>query len=173
MAETGKIRVLKVREPSLDIKADREYVALLGASNISTKRYTADSYSASSAIWSITSPSVRCGLDRRIIIELQFNVACPGANVRVDANGYMIANTTAGPRQYPIHSVIKTAECLLNDQAFSMEFSRIIHGLLKYGNVVDDRNFFMGGTPHRPDTAGTYSDVGQITGQSQSILHLL
>ena len=76
----------------------------------------------------------------------------------------MIPNTNAGPRQYPIHSVIKTAECLLNDQAFSMEFSRIIHGLLKYGNVVDDRNYFMGGTPHRPDTAGTYSDVGQITG---------
>ena len=59
MAETGKIRVLKVKEPRLDIKADREYVALLGASNISTKRYNADSYSSSSAIWSITSPSVQ------------------------------------------------------------------------------------------------------------------
>ena len=40
-------------------------------------------------------------------------------------------NPEAGPRQYPIHSIIKTAECMLNDQAFSMEFSRIIHGLIK------------------------------------------
>ena len=81
MAETGKIRVLKVKEPRLDIKADREYVALLGASNISTKRYTADSYSSSSAIWSITTPSVRCGLDRRIIVDLTFIVQCNGTNV--------------------------------------------------------------------------------------------
>ena len=62
MSDTGKISVLRVKEPRLDIKADREYVALLGASNISTKGYTADSYSTSSAMWSITSPSVRVDL---------------------------------------------------------------------------------------------------------------
>ena len=61
MSDTGKISVLRVKEPRLDIKADREYIASLGASNISTKAYTADSYSSSSAMWSITSPSVRCG----------------------------------------------------------------------------------------------------------------
>ena len=93
MAETGKIRVLKVKEPRLDIKADREYIALLGASNISTKRYTADSYSTSSAQWSITAPSVRCGMDRRIIIELKFYVSCGGTNVNYIAGAGYPANT--------------------------------------------------------------------------------
>ena len=37
-----------------------------------------------------------------------------------------------------------------------MEFSRIIHGLLKYGNIVEDRNYFMGASPHRPDVAGKH-----------------
>ena len=170
MAETGKIRVLKVKEPRLDIKADREYVALLGASNISTKYILLIHIHTSSAIWSITAPSVRCGMDRRIIIDLTFIVSCGGTNVNYivaagyPANTWLTPNDDAGPRQYPIHSIIKTAECLLNDQAFSMEFSSIIHGLLKFGNTVEDRNYFMGASPHRPDVAGIYSNAGQYAG---------
>ena len=98
MSETGKISVLKVKEPGLDIKADREYVALLGASNISTKPYVADSYSSSSAIWSITAPSVRCGIDRRIIIELKFIISCGATAINYICcrNGYP-ANTWLKP----------------------------------------------------------------------------
>ena len=31
--------------------------------------------------------------------------------------------------------------------------------LLKYGNIVDDRNYFMGASPHRPDVGAVYDQM--------------
>ena len=36
--------------------------------------------------------------------------------------------------------------------------------LLKFGNTVEDRNYFMGASPHRPDVAGVYSNDGNYAG---------
>ena len=55
-----------------------------------------------------------------------------------------------------------------------MEFSRIIHGLLKFGNTVEDRNYFMGASPHRPDVGPVYgSDAGGIYAGNRNPFTLL
>lgn len=156
-SDVGKITVLKVKDPRLDIKADREYIAMMGASMISTKAYVADSFDASSAVWAITTPSVRVGLDRRVEVEAQFLITCKrDDNPALYAVVSQLQRLNAGLRQFPLHSVIRNAEGQLNNQAFSCEFSRIIHGLLRYGNTVEDRQYFMGATAHYPDNYCSY-----------------
>lgn len=159
-SDVGKISVLKVRDPRLDIRADREYVAMMGASMISTRRYKADSFDNASAIWSITTPSVRVGMDRRVEIEATYTITCKKVNPANDkAQIAFASNPEAGLRQYPLHSVLRNVEGQLNNQAFSGEFSRVIHSLLKFGNDVNDRQYFMGASPHMPDVSTSYTGL--------------
>lgn len=161
------IKVLKVREPRLDIEPDRTYIAMMGGSHVTTKSYNADTANNSQIIWSITTPSVRVGLDRRIECEFSVDVTCGTGvgdalaplNTGVGGNNpdAWSSLVNVGPRQYPLHSIIEVLNCRLNDQAFSYEPSRLIHALMRYGNEVEDRQHFMGSTPHKPDVATSYS----------------
>ncbi len=146
------ISVLKVREPRLDIKANREYIAMMGGSQVTTKSYTSDTASNSQILWSITTPSVRVGLDRRLELDVRFKVSLPGATL-VPTNFDQLG---CGLRQYPLHSIIEVANVQLNDQAMSYEPAQLIHGLLNYGNDTEDRQYFMGTSPHKPDVYWDY-----------------
>ena len=128
----------------------------IGAVNVTTKPYNADSVSDSQLSWSIPTPSVRVGLDRRIDMDIQFDVACPGFNVS-EAN---LNSTTAGLRQYPVHASAETMNCRLNDQSLTWEPREVIHSLLSYGNDVEDRQHFMSATAHKPDIYWTFAQLG-------------
>jgi len=147
------IKVLKVREPRLDIKADREYIAMLGGANVTTKSYSSDTASDSQILWSVTTPSVRVGMDRRLELDVRFRVSCAGGTL----NPANFDSLGAGLRQYPLHSVMEVVNVVLNDQAMSWEPSQLIHGLLNYGNDTEDRQYFMGTSPHKPDVYWTYN----------------
>lgn len=158
------VKVLKVNEPRMDIEADRTYIAMMGASNVSTRSYTASSANESSVIWSVTTPSVRVGMDRRIEMELQFAVKAVGANgiTPLPLNPLLKSGNflTSGLRQFPIHSIIEVLNVKLNDQAISSEPNKFIHALLAYGNDAEDRQNFMGSSPHIPDNIFSYSEPG-------------
>lgn len=164
------IKVLKVREPRLDIDADRTYVAMIGGSNVTTKSYTSDTASNQQIIWSITTPSVRVGMDRRMDIEFSCNVSCLN-NVGAAAPLLAVPTPTswsdvvnAGLRQFPLHSIIEVVNVRLNDQALSYEPSQLIHALTEYGNDEEDRQYFMGSTPHKPDISPDYGLVAANVG---------
>lgn len=159
------IKVLKVREPRMDIEADRTYVAMMGGSHVTTKAYGSSTANNSQVTWSVTTPSVRVGMDRRIDVEFRFSVTCKtalGVPCKLNANFEKILN--AGPRQYPMHSIIEVMNCRLNDQAFSYEPAKLIHAMMRYGNTVEDRQNFTGSTPHKPDISPNYELVSANVG---------
>lgn len=175
VADTGVVRLLKIHEPRLDIRADREMVAVMGASSISTRQYISDSASTSSVIWSQTTPSVRVGVDRMVELDITFDVELkptrdengvdvrmfPGVGpddvFRVTPEDMKIAG---GARQYPLHSVIENCQVRLNDQAFNWEPSDTVHALLNYGNVWEDRQYNTGSSAHKPDNFWRYEGQG-------------
>lgn len=154
------ISLLKVNEPRLDIQPDRMYLTHVGATNITTRPYNADSISDSQITWAITTPSVRVGVDRRIDMDITFDIGCTGTA----ANAANLLQMNAGIRQYPVHASSETMNCRLNDQSFSWEPNEIIHGLLSYGNDVEDRQHFMSATPHKPDIFWSYDQTGIYAG---------
>jgi len=166
LSDVGVVNLVKAQEPRLDIRADREFVALMGAANISTRPYTANSASTGQVIWSLTTPSVRVGLDRNVEISLtatvDFNpVAGPNAPA---GTGYRIRPNISdisdfGPRQYGLHSICEVVQLRLNDQAFSWEPAEILHPILEYGLTAEDRQYNMGSSAHYPDQQWRYNGV--------------
>ena len=154
------ISLMKVNEPRLDIQPNRVYLTHIGATNVTTKPFNADSVSDSQIAWAITTPSVRVGLDKRIDVDLQFDVGCDGVDC-VDARTNKV---TTGIRQYPIHSSTETINARLNDQSFTFEPNEVIHPLLSYGNDIEDRQHFMSATAHKPDIYWKYDQDGTNAG---------
>ena len=175
VAETGVVRLVKIHEPRLDIRADREMVAVMGASSISTRQYNADSASTSSVIWSQTTPSVRVGVDRMVELDITFDVELrptrndngidvpmavgTGANDVSQVRPHLMRDS-GGPRQYPLHSIIENCQVRLNDQAINWEPSDTIHALLSYGNVWEERQYNSGSSAHKPDNFWRYEGQG-------------
>ena len=147
------IKVLKIRDPRLDIEPDRTYVATIGGSNITTKSYTSDTANNSQIVWSITTPSVRVGMDRHVDLDITVRLTCTGSATLV-AGWENVMN--AGLRQFPLHSICEVINCRLNDQAFSWEPAQTVHALCQYGQTVEDRQYWMASTGHKPDTATDY-----------------
>jgi hypothetical protein len=158
MAETGSVRLVKAHEPRLDIRADREMVAMMGAANISTRGYVADTASAGQIIWSQTTPSVRVGVDRTIEAEVVFNVVFgnlpAGVTIKDPFNPQDF-----GLRQYPLHSIMENLQLRLNDQAFNWEPADTLHAMMRYGNDVGDRQYNAGSSAHKPDATWRYSEI--------------
>ena len=67
--DVGVVRLLKHWDTRLDVRADREMVLQMGAANVSTRKYSADSVSTGQVIFSQTTPSVRVGVDRSIEVD--------------------------------------------------------------------------------------------------------
>lgn len=157
--DIGVVRLVKAYEPRLDIRADREFVATIGPSNISTRRFRADSISTAQTSWSLTTPSVRIGVDRTIEVDMIYRITfAPQVAgqpvVQLIPNLFNVGNV--GPRAYPIHSTCEVVSLTLNDQHVSLDPSDIIHPLLEYGNDIKERQYNMGATPHRPDVFWRY-----------------
>jgi hypothetical protein len=167
-SDVGVVRLIKAYEPRLDIRADREFVAMMGPSNISTRRYQADTKSNSQVVWSQTTPSVRIGVDRTIEVDITFRVehaltvtAPPPPYVGGPPilNNNLHSVTDFGPRAYPLHSITEVMSLRLNDQQFTWEPSETVHGLLTYGNTWQDRQYNMGASAHYPDQVWRYDNV--------------
>jgi hypothetical protein len=169
LSDVGVVNLYKAYEPRLDIKADRDYIAMMGAANISTQRYSANSASSGQIIWSLTTPGVRNGVDRRV--EMDCTATCEAtitggraAPTAQEAGFYYrvgpitnLRGTKFGPRQWPLHQITETIQVRLNDQAFSWEPAQQVAPLLEYGLVPEDRQYAMGSTPHYPDQFWRYT----------------
>jgi len=158
----GVVNLVKAREPRLDIRADREFVALMGAANISTRTYNSNSSSTGQIIWSQTTPSVRVGVDRCMPVEVtavvDFTItggAAAPVQYRMKPN--ITHGNNFGPRQYGLHSICEVIQLRLNDQAFSWEPAEILHPILEYGLTPEERQYSIGSSAHYPDQQWRYN----------------
>lgn len=147
---TQGIKVVKYNEPRLDIQPERVYNAKMGGASYVNQSLNANSYSDQQITWSVVTPSTLVGVDRQIFLDLEFLVRSTDAVGFGDANLDMVGT---GYRQFPIHSIVQTCNLRINGQSFSWEPSKQVHELLRYGNTYNERNLWLGASPHQPDTA--------------------
>ena len=175
LQNVGVVTLYKAQEPRLDIQANRDFIGLMGAANISTVGYSCNSASTGQIAWSQTTPSVRNGVDRTVELDLTatitpvFSGGAANTYYRIrPMKGENGANqgVKAGLRAYPIHSICETVQCRLNDQTFSWEPAEQLHALLEYGLTQEERQYAMGSTPHYPDQQWRYTEN---TGNQRSV----
>lgn len=155
------VPVKKVIDPRLDIQ-ERVYYAKMGGANITYNEYQALSATDSQIVWSNTTPSVNVGVDRRMYVEMDFDVEYPST---VEVGNLPKFNTimrdkNLGLRQYPLASAIETVSLKLNNSTQSSNCQDLVHALQRYGTCPDERNRYMSGTASYPDQFPSYDPEG-------------
>ncbi len=160
------INVLKAWEPRLDIEENRVYVCMQGAASMTVSPQNCQNISLSQIQWTVTTPSTRTGVDRRLDKDttwyIDYNNATADMNNSFN-NLLLSASTTCGPRQYPLASCTLVENFRLNDQLFGWEPSELVAPLQQYGNEVEDRQYYCA-APHMPDTFFSYNQTGYNSG---------
>ena len=143
---------IRVLEPRVDVKADVEqnHVVLQGGLRVTQQLHTADTASASQALWSIYPPSPQTIVDRLVKVKFQIEMTTTNGN-DID----WTANELA-PRQFPLQSVLDVLTVQINGESISDNVSDKIHALLAYGNTAEDRNKSWSQTAAQPDQYPTY-----------------
>jgi hypothetical protein len=158
-------RILKVKEPRLDIKPTREFLAKIGASNINVRREPATSKTSSIVSWSIITPNSKIGLDRRIWFEYTIKLtSASAAGVVVPPPATWLETGSCGPRQFPISSCARVSSVTVNSSQ-NLNLSpqnEILHAIMNYGNDDEDRQYWLGGVPHKPDYTMSYEDASAV-----------
>lgn len=160
------INVLKAWEPRLDIEDNRTYVCMMGGASMTISPQTAQNISLSQIQWTVTTPSTRTGVDRRLDKDTTWyidynNIAQDQTNSF--ANPYYSSSITCGPRQYPLASTVLVENFTLNDQLFGWEPCELVAPLQQYGNEVEDRQYYCA-APHMPDMFFSYDVSGLNAG---------
>ena len=147
---------IKVLEPRVNIKPDdsHTHVVLQGGLRITENVFPADSWGSAGvqpiqATWSIFPPSTQTIVDRYVRARLYLEV-------KVDEELEIGANDSLC--QFPVATMTDTLTVTLNGTGLSDNVADKIHGMLCYGNRIDDRNKSWATTPAMPDMYQEYGD---------------
>jgi hypothetical protein len=160
----SSIVVKKTLDPTVAVSKDRTYLVKTGASNILLRKESCNTVGNSAIKWNVTTPSTRVSMDRSITVTTRIFLKSSNAPATVINPDAVFSTSTAGLRQWPLHSCIDNMILKLNDNTMSYEPSRCIAALMQYGNNAEDRATFMSGTATKPDITSSYNlgvnDVG-------------
>lgn len=151
------ISLKKILDPRLAVEQERLWVIPVGPSIVTTTSYNCDSVSESQLKWSIVTPSLEDGFDRKVIIDSVWEIYDSLGTAPEPLN---FGNTSVGIRQWPVHSVTTNLQSRLNGYTTSWEPQELIHSLTSYGNDENDRQYYMSATPHKPDFYYSYNTAG-------------
>lgn len=140
-----------VQTPRTAVKSDlaKNHVVLQGGQRVTENVLPADSYSATSANWSVHPPSTTTIVDR--YVKAKFYV-----EVKSDVD--FILGSKEGLRQFPIAAVTDVLTVQINGESISENVADIGSALLCYGNGPSDRTKSWSTTAAMPDQYQKYSD---------------
>jgi hypothetical protein len=162
------IKVQKVESEILYTEKEKIIAVLDGGSEITYRIYPSTSYSSNSIQFSIIPPNQNIFVNRRIYLQMTFNVTFSKSGTPVafgnvvSPNGYLY-----GLRQYPLSSIIETLTATINNATCSIQLSDVVHEVQKLMNNAEERFFELGICPAAPDQFQNYQD-GSILGTSRS-----
>lgn len=157
------IPVAKITDPLLDI-VSRVYLAKQGAASVTHQQVQAVSYSDAQVRWSVYTPSVNIGVDRRFYVEQDFTVNLgqfvAGPQVgQFPQFGQVFGNDT-GLRQLPLASCLESVQLKLNNSTVSINLDDTIHALMRYGSSPQERTHYLSGSPSCPDQFSEFANAG-------------
>lgn len=157
------IPVAKITDPLLDI-VDRMYLAKQGAASVTHQQVQAVSYSDAQVRWSVYTPSVNIGVDRRFYVEQDFVVTLGTFTAGPNAGAYPlfgeVFGNDGGLRQLPLTSCLESVQLKLNNSTVSINLDDTIHALMRYGSSPQERNHYMTGSPSCPDQFPEFANAG-------------
>jgi len=157
------VPVAKITDPLLDI-VSRVYLAKQGAASVTHQQVQAVSYSDAQVRWSVYTPSVNIGVDRRFYVEQDFRVTlqpfAAGPDAGLLPTFAQVFSNDSGLRQLPLTSCLESVQLKLNNSTVSINLDDTIHALMRYGSSPQERNHYLSGTPSCPDEFPEFANAG-------------
>ena len=165
--------VAKVVIPQAQINEQKNYGILKGSAETSWKVITTQSYSTSSIQFTAPPPSPGIIVDRKIWLNVSFNLTFTGSSTAPfgvlqnpapafiygnSGNNAQAGSARDAPRAYPLSSCITTLTCKLNNTDVSVNLNDVVQPLLRYHNDIDPlHNYDYSLTPAMMDQFQQYS----------------
>ena len=132
-----------------------QYALVKGAETYTYRNYPSNSCSNSNINWSTPSPSFEDVLSRVCVIEVPLNIQFSGPG-SANPDEAMIQSNLDAFRAYPLESIIKSIQVMINGEVFTCNMSQIVHPFSRYHLGVEDFN--KGITPNMLDFYQSYQD---------------
>jgi len=146
----------------IDPNLEHRDVSFLGPQEYTVKQVVSTSYSQNNATFNAPPPSLSSYCDRCVYMSLPVSVVYAGTSA-----GAMMVNQYDAFRAYPIHSIINTIQCTINDRQFSIQANEIVHPTSHYRKsknwdlsptYLDKYQVYADGVAGNNNPLGTYLD---------------
>jgi len=151
------LKVVKVVEPTLDIRDEKVFAVFKGGSDNTFYNYPSSSYSNSLVSWNINTPSDSLVFDRKFKIKckLRFTFAIDPLN---DQGKLLIQSGRDALRSFPLAKAMSSLTLQLNNtSSITVNMSDVIKGMERLMNESDFHQEYTT-TPCYPDQGQTYSE---------------
>lgn len=153
---TQPLPVMKVLDPRMDIKAEREYTAVKGASVNSWQPFPATNVNNSSFQITCNPPSQEIAISRLVFKHVVFNWSISGTNT---SGGTLLNEGYIAPRCMPLTSVTQAEQLTINNDTISQApVQQYWRALLHYRNELENRRELMNLAPSMLDQFQQYVD---------------
>lgn len=176
------LAAVRVLDPRITInnEANKTYGVFTGPQQNSWTQWNSTSFSDSSIQIDMNPPSQKTYINRKIYIETQFELNFTGTstagNVLLQAPGLPTSDGTVpagnvsylnGPRAYPFAQICNNAQVTMGNMLISTNLNTYHRGLMRYMNLVDQRNLDLSMTPSMLDQHFEYFVPAGLQNQIQ------
>jgi hypothetical protein len=153
---SGLVRNLKkgiILDPRMDINDEKVFGIDRVPLALTYQKLPVNAPSLSNLIWDVVIPSNDTFVERDFVVGCQFQVTATGAD---QGSPLFELGTNDAPRQYPLNTVVLSAQITINGQSITGQPQKYIHELSRIEMCGDKQSFDYSGFPSFPDTFQTY-----------------
>lgn len=131
-----KLTPILVRSPVTDLQP-QGYAVLEGGQQTLYRRFTTNSVSTSSLVFTCPPPNANNFVSRKVYVELPVRLHFTGTS----PVGKVLLNAEYdAPRALPIQQALSTLQVQINGQTVSINSADVVGALLRYNNTVEFKN---------------------------------
>lgn len=168
-----RLNLVHVIDPRVDVHAKqrKEYGVMSSGNENTFKTFPSVNFSNSSLGFSCNPPNERVFVNRRIYLQMQFQLIFTGTSpaagvpllqvLGLPHSGVANLSTSAcdAPRCQPISQCLTSAQIKLNTDTLTSNLSQYWRAFTRYHNSVSNQDGQVSYTPTMPDQSQQYSDL--------------
>lgn len=152
----NKLDTVLVLDPRVKIDNDRPYAVVKSGTRITPYKWTTVSVSNQSINWTLTPPSNNIIVGRRRMLTMPVRLTF---RMLTQPGQRAVIPGCIAARSWPLHSIIQSFQCTLNNCGFSYNSAELIHPQSRFYNVEETATTLHSMSPCAPDNCQNYGDL--------------
>jgi hypothetical protein len=143
------VQIKRVINPCIDVNEQKSFSVLQSALHTTQRTFSSTAYSTTSIYWNVPPPDINTGVDRRVLIQAQFQVTSSG--------GAFVPSLYDGPRFMPLSSIVNSAQMTINGGQFTIQLQEVLVPLSRCMSSIEQLAKQFSTCPSQLDQYADYS----------------